>query len=127
VTVDLKLKIENILKKPYTRELVRNEDGSWFARIIEFPGCMTEGKTEIEALENLADAMAGWVEVHLEDGDPIPDPLNEGAYSGKFLVRIPKSLHRELAIRADIEGVSLNQYVSTGLAFMAGRERQKVA
>jgi predicted RNase H-like HicB family nuclease len=108
--------VRRISARPYTRELVRNEDGSYFGRVIELPGCMTEGATMTEAIENLDEAMGLWIEVRLEDGDPIPEPLTTDQYSGKFVVRIPKTLHRDLARRANIEGVSLNQYVSTQLA-----------
>lgn len=106
----------------YTREIVRNSDGTWFARIVEFPGCMTEGETAEEALSNLEDAMALWIEVRLEDGDSIPEPTSTDAYSGKFLVRVPKGLHRELARRAELSGVSLNQYVSVALALTVGEK-----
>jgi antitoxin HicB len=108
---------------PYAREFVPNDDGTWLARVVEFPGCMTEGDTQQAALKNLEDAVAGWVAVHLEDGDPIPPPMTVDDYSGKFMLRIPRSLHRDLARRADAEGVSLNQYVSTCLANYAGTRR----
>jgi antitoxin HicB len=106
----------NIIGQPYVRELVKNEDGTWFARVVEFPGCMTEGDTSEEALANLEEAMIGWVEVRLEDGDSIPSPVTVEDYSGKFMVRVAKSLHRDIARRADLEGVSLNAFVSTQLA-----------
>ncbi len=106
----------------YTREIIRNADGTWFARVVEFPGCMTEGDTAEEALSNLEDAMASWIEVKLEDGDSIPEPASTDAYSGKFVVRVPKGLHRELARRAEIDGVSLNQFVSVALARAIGEK-----
>ncbi len=112
--------IERIVARPYIRELTPNADGSWFARVLEFPGCMTEGDTQGQALTKLEDAMIAWIEVHLEDGDAIPEPINTEAFSGKFVVRVAKSLHRELVRHADIEGVSLNQYVSTKLARTVG-------
>jgi antitoxin HicB len=68
-------KLSEYLSKPYTRELIRNEDGTWFARVMEFQGCMSEGKTEKEALKNLNDAMRGWLEVAIEDREAIPEPL----------------------------------------------------
>ena len=113
--------VNRIVGRPYTRELVPNEDGTWFARIIEFPGCMTEGKTRMKALANLDDAMVDWLVVHLEDGDPIPEPLTAENFSGKFLVRVSKTLHRDLSVRAELEGISLNQFVSTQLARAIGR------
>lgn len=116
----IKEEVEVILAGPYTREMIKNEDGTWFARVVEFAGCMTEGSTAEEAFDNLNDAMASWIEVHLEDGDPIPPPLTSDQYSGKFLMRVPKTLHRELARRADLEGVSLNQYALVALSRCVG-------
>jgi predicted RNase H-like HicB family nuclease len=118
--IPMKEEIKAILARPYTREMIKNEDGTWFARIVEFPGCMTEGETAEEALENLDDAMAAWVEVKIEDGDSIPAPLSTDQYSGKFLMRVPKTLHRELARRADLEGVSLNQFALSALSRCVG-------
>lgn len=113
--------VNRIIARPYTRELIPNSDGTWFAKILEFPGCMTEGDTIAEAHEMLDDAMRGWLEVKLEDGDPIPQPLKIDDYSGKFMIRVPKSLHRDLASFADREGVSLNAFVNTHLARAVGR------
>lgn len=53
-----------------------------------------------------------WIETEYEDGDPIPLPIYPEEYSGKFNLRIPKSLHRKLAKSATADGVSLNQYVT---------------
>lgn len=112
--------LADYLARPYTRELKPNSDGTWFATIVELPGCMTEGDAEGEALKNLSDAMEAWISSALEDGDPIPEPMNVEGYSGKFVVRVAKSLHRDLARRAGVEGVSLNQYVATILAEKLG-------
>ena len=119
---NIKAELKRILALPYTIELTKNEDGSYFARIVEFTGCMTEGATESQALDNLKDAMAGWVELHLQDGDPIPEPSTSDKYSGKFLMRVPKTLHRELARRAELEGVSLNQYALFALSRTVGHD-----
>ena len=121
----MKEDVEKILARPYTRELIRNEDGTWFARVFEFTGCMAEGATSEEAIENLEDAMTSWIEVHLEDGDPLPLPLTSDQYSGKFLMRVPKTLHRELARRADFEGVSLNQYALAALSRCVGATSER--
>ena len=118
--VNIKERIREIAAKPYARELVKNEDGTWFARIVEFLGCMTEGDTVTEAHANLDEAMEVWLESHLEDGDPIPEPLTAEHFSGKFVVRVAKTLHRDLSLRAEHEGISLNQYVVTQLAKAVG-------
>lgn len=112
--------IERRMALPYAKEIIRNGDGTYFGRVVELPGCMTEGETGAEALANLDDAMRSWIEVKLEDGDAIPDPLTTDSYSGKFLTRVPRSLHRELAQRADREGISLNQFVLSTLSKTIG-------
>lgn len=52
--------------------------------------------------------------VALEDGIRIPEPKEK--YSGRFSVRVPKTLHQTLVKNAKLEGVSLNQYVNYALS-----------
>jgi antitoxin HicB len=105
---------------PYTIELRNTPDEGWFARVRELPGCMSQGETAEDAIANIQEAMHLWLEVSLEQGDAIPEPRREEAYSGKFVVRVPRWLHRDLAEAAEREGVSLNQYISTALAQSVG-------
>ena len=103
----------------YPVQLVRqDEDGDvfWLAEIPDLPGCMTDGATPDEALENLEDAKRLWVETLMGDGFDVPEPTQSREYSGKLLVRMPKSLHERLALSASREGVSLNQYVVSRLS-----------
>lgn len=110
------LTIEEYLDKPYTIVLKRNSDGTYFAQVAELPGCMTEADAAEEALEMIRDAQRAWLEAALEIGREIPVPEAERQYSGKFNVRIAESLHRDLALLAEREGVSLNQLLVTLLA-----------
>lgn len=91
-------------------------DGGFVAEIEELSGCMTQGETLEEVFEAIEDARCGWIQVAYEDGQSIPLPRDVEEYSGKILVRIPKSLHRALARTAKWEGVSLNQYIASLLA-----------
>jgi len=113
--------INYYLSLPYTIKVMREDENTWFARIEELPGCITEADSAEEATEMILDAMAAWVEIALEDGYPIPEPRSDEAFSGKFVVRIPKSLHRDLVGMAAQEGASLNQYINTELARSVGR------
>ncbi|HNT75006.1 MAG TPA: type II toxin-antitoxin system HicB family antitoxin [Anaerolineae bacterium] len=112
--------LDYYLSLPYRIEIYP-DDGGYTAAIPDLPGCITCGETLAEALELIEDAKAGWLELALADGDPIPEPLPAEAvsrrptYSGKFTVRLPKSLHQRLAERARDEGVSLNQFVNVAL------------
>ena len=92
------------------------EEGGYVAEIPELPGCITQAETLEELERNIEDARKAWIEVAFEQGLDIPMPRQEEVYSGRFVVRVPKSLHRSLAEEAAGEGTSLNQYVLTLLA-----------
>lgn len=102
------------LNLPYPVQLThQREDGDeyWLAEILDLPGCMSDGLTPDEAIQNLEDAKHLWIETQIEDGLEVPEPTRADDYSGKFLVRMPKTLHQRLAEQAKREGTSLNQHV----------------
>jgi len=109
------------LSLPYTVQLIREDQETWFARVVELPGCMTEGDSAQEAAEMILDAMTGWIEIALADGRAIPEPRPAEDYSGKFVVRLPRSLHRELVEAAERDGVSLNSFVNASLGRAVGQ------
>jgi predicted HicB family RNase H-like nuclease len=77
------------------------------------PGLMLggiHGQDETDVYEELCEAVEEWIKIQEEDGDPLPAPTAGKEYSGKFVVRVGKDLHRELALRALREGQSLNSY-----------------
>jgi len=113
--------VEYYMNLPYTVEMHQEPEGGWFVRVKELRGCMSDGDTPEEAATMIQEAMELWLEVALEDGVPIPEPPPESNYSGKFVVRVPRSLHRELVEAAEQEGVSLNQYINVTLAQAVGR------
>ncbi len=113
--------LEYYLGLPYTRELIPEASGIWFARIKELPNCMSQGNSPEEALLNLNDAMLGWIKCELEDGESIPEPREDEEYSGQFRTRVSKSLHRKLVEAAERDGVSLNQWINTALAEAVGK------
>ena len=124
--------VDDYLALPYRVVLTpdTDEDGrsGWVAEIAELPGCISQGDSPNDAVENVWDAMAGWISVALEDGRPIPTPRAEDSYSGRFVTRIAAGLHASLAREAEKEGVSLNQLVSALLAGSVGwRSREPVA
>ena len=95
----------------YIVQPIQDESGEYFyARVLELDGCQSKGEIFEEAYNNLKEAMEGWIETKLENGFEVPLPVGCEDFSGKFVVRIPKSLHYKLAIKAKEEGVSLNQY-----------------
>jgi len=108
--------VDYYLNLPYTIELQQFPDEGWSVRVKELPGCMSQGDTAEEALTMIQEAMLLWLEVALEDDLPIPEPRPIEDYSGKFVVRVPRSLHRDLVESANREGVSLNQFINVALA-----------
>ena len=111
------------LNYPVTFERIPEEDGGgFFASIPLLPGCMSDGETLEEAYGNIEDAKKEWLASMLERRMSIPEPMGKEEFSGKFLVRLPKSLHRTLAQISKREGVSLNQYVANALAYSAGQK-----
>ena len=105
--------VKEYMELPYNYIIqpINDESGFYYyARVLELDGCQSTGETFEEAYENLRDAMKGWIEAKLEGGLEVPLPVGYDDFSGKFVVRIPKSLHYRLSIEAEQEGVSLNQY-----------------
>ena len=112
-TVDKIIEKKDYMKLPYNYVVkpISDESGQYYhASILEFDGCQSTGDTFQEAYDSLIEAMEGWIETKLDAGFTIPKPINAANYSGKYVVRLPKSLHARLALEAEKEGVSLNQY-----------------
>ena len=54
-----------------------DEDGVFVAECPSLPGCISQGKTRAEALENIKDAIRGYLESLKKHGEPIPPPIEE--------------------------------------------------
>ena len=109
--------IRTIAARPYTRMLIPDiEDGGYVARVLEFPGCISEGDTPNEAIANIEEALEAVIESMLLRGDPIPEAVSSREYSGRLNLRIPPTLHARATERAALEGVSLNRLLSDAVA-----------
>ena len=111
------------LEYPMTlRPLAKDEGGGWLAEFPDLPGCMADGATAEEAMKEAADAARSWISTAKAHGDPVPRPshASRSRYSGRWVLRAPKSLHRRLSECAKAEGVSLNALVVTLLARALG-------
>jgi antitoxin HicB len=114
--------IDYYMGLPYTIEMVPGLESGWVVSVRELPGCISQGDSPQNAVDMIREAMCGWLEIALEDGIPVPEPRPAETFSGKFVVRVPRSLHREMTEIARRESVSLNQFVSTALARAVGEE-----
>lgn len=96
---------------PYKLEIIPDSaEGGYVASYPELRGCISVGDSVASAAANAEDAKREWLLSALEEGIEIPEMLPEAEYSGQFKLRIPKSLHRSLAIHSREEGISMNQY-----------------
>lgn len=112
------------LKQPYTRLVVPEPDGTFRGEVMEFPGCLSTGDTPAEAYAELEEAAGDWLEAALEQGQNIPDPFENVGFSGRLVLRLPKSLHKKAARLAERDGVSLNQFIVAAVAEYAGEKVQ---
>lgn len=102
---------------PYTLVVKRDEDGDFVAKAAELPGCSAHGSNAAEALDHLKEAQRLWLEDALEAGQPPPEPEPPANLpSGKWVQRVPRSLHQRLSQLAKRENVSLNQLVTSLLS-----------
>ena len=103
---------------------IADEDGGGFlAEVPDLPGCMSDGETAEEAVANVKDAIAAWITTATEAGRAIPEPSSGDKFSGKWVMRVPRTLHMKLALQAKQEGVSLNAFATSLLAEGVGSKK----
>ena len=124
MAIDSQVKpLKYYLSLKYPVSIEESPEGGYFIQIKDLPGCYAQGETIEEALTMIEEARSLWMESMYEDGNEIPLPGSETEkYSGKFNVRIPRSLHRKLDEMAEKEGVSLNHYLVSTLSQAVGQE-----
>jgi len=92
------------------------EDGEHVGLCAEFPSLSWLAATPEKALAGIRRVVAEAVADLQSSGEPVPKPLADKHYSGEFRVRIPPTVHRQLALQAAEQGVSLNRLASAKLA-----------
>jgi RNA polymerase sigma-B factor len=104
---------------PYRISIVRDNENAegrqWTAHAEELPGCQAHGDSVEEAVRGIEDAIEEWIENALANGREVPDPRTAESYSGRLMLRMPRSLHAELSEAAEREEVSLNQFIASSL------------
>jgi len=87
------------------------------------PGLMlggVHGQDETKVYRELCQAVDEWIEIYERDGTPLPEATAGKQYSGKFVLRVGKDLHKALAIGALRHGESLNEHC---VRLLRGEER----
>jgi antitoxin HicB len=112
--------LRQYLDLPYHLSVVRDENergkAVWTASVEELPACTASGPSAEEAVHRVRKLMEEWISGALERNEEIPEPRSGSSASGRLLVRMPKTLHGQLARAAEHEGVSLNQFITSSLA-----------
>lgn len=91
------------------------EDREYVGLCAEFPSLSYLDENQTAALDGVVQLVGQIVADMASNDEPIPEPISERRYSGKFVIRILPEQHRMLAIKAAEEGVSLNRYISAKL------------
>ena len=107
------------------RPLSKAEGGGYLISFPDFSECIADGETVEEAISNGRGALAATILALEDKGHPAPAPNGGSIASGKFVARVPKSIHAQLSTRAKAEGVSLNTLVLTFIAEGLGRHEHR--
>ncbi len=92
------------------------EDQEYLGLCAEFPSLSWLSSSPESALKGIMKTVELVVEDMLINKEKIPEPLSSKKFSGKFMLHIPPHIHRQLAIQAAEEGISLNRLVSSKLS-----------
>ncbi len=130
---DRRVQMENLNYRIEISKLSDEDGGGFLATVPALAGCMSDGETQEEALISVRDAIKCWIETAKELGRNIPpedEYKSEDEYSGNLLLRIPKSLHKQVADIANKEGCSINQlimmYISMGVGCEFGKKQVNI-
>ncbi|HAL38550.1 MAG TPA: toxin-antitoxin system HicB family antitoxin [Polaromonas sp.] len=119
--------MKNLSDYPFEiRPLAAGEGGGYLISYPDFSECISDGETIEEAIANGHDALKATIAALEANGLPVPAPNGGGVASGKFVARVPKTIHAQLATRARAEGVSLNALVLAFIAEGLGRREHHV-
>lgn len=92
------------------------EDQEYVGLCAEFPSLSWLARPPEAALKGIRKVVADTIKDLKKNKEPVPEPIATKGYSGKFMVRVPPEVHRNLAIKAAEAGVSLNRLASSKLS-----------
>lgn len=111
------LRVVKSVKPKYRMDIFwSEEDQAYVVKVPELSGCSTHGDTLIEAAKNGLEAINLYLESLKARGIEPPKPMAERSFSGKIPLRISSSLHRDLALEAEREDLSINKLIERKLS-----------
>jgi predicted RNase H-like HicB family nuclease len=103
----------------YTIEQAHHNGKKFYIiRVNELPGVCTDATTVEKGMKNIRDSIAATIELYLEQGDPIPEPVNKEEFKGNISYRTTSERHYFLAKLAQQKHVSMNKALD--IVFDAG-------
>lgn len=93
----------------------------YIIRVNELPGVCTDAETIEEGMKEIRDSIAAAIELYLEQGDPIPEPIRKESFKGKISYRTSKERHHSLARLARQKHISMNKALD--MVFDAGMQK----
>jgi predicted HicB family RNase H-like nuclease len=101
----------------YTYRVTWSEDDKEYVGLcVEFPSLSWLASVPEAALRGIRSVVSDAVVDLQENREPVPEPLARRSFSGKFMVRVPPDVHRELVVEATEAGISLNRLATVKLA-----------
>lgn len=101
----------------YTYRVTWSEDDNEYLGLCtEFPSLSWLAKTPETAFKGIRNLVGDVINDMKSNNEKVPEPIAVKRYSGKFMVRVPPEVHRDLAIQAAEAGVSLNRLASSKLS-----------
>jgi antitoxin HicB len=118
-------RVAEYMQRPYLMEVVWDED-YWAATFPELPGLVAAADRWDELAQKITDAKESYFEAALEAGLPIAEPGDSSEpASGRLLLRLPKTLHRQATRAAARDGVSVNTFLVSAIARELGRREPR--
>ena len=93
-----------------------DDDQEYVGLCAEFPGLSWLARSPETSLRGIRSVVADVIADMKRSREPIPEALANRRFSGKFMVRVPPDVHRELTVEAAEAGVSLNRLATVKLA-----------
>ncbi len=109
------MKKQDVAEKYAYRVVWSEEDREYIGLCAEMPSLSWLDKSQDAALRGIVGVAREVVRDMARGREQPPDPLSTRSYSGQFKVRIPPRVHRQLALEAAEENVSLNRLVAAKL------------
>jgi antitoxin HicB len=117
--------VAEYMRRPYLMELAQDDDYC-AATFPELPGLMAAADTWDELERKIADAKVSYFMAAIEASLPIPEPGDSSEpASGRVLLRLPKTLHRQATRAAARDGVSVNTFLVSAVARELGRREPR--